>query len=47
MAKSDKVKLGEIAYKEEKFVRVCDLIKTALHGIVILGLGASAAWEGD
>ena len=44
MAKSDKIKLEEIAYKEEKFVRVCDLVKTFLHGVVILGLGASAAW---
>ena len=44
MAKSDKVKLEEIAYKEEKFVRICDLIKTFMHCFVILGLGASAAW---
>ena len=44
MAKSDKVRLEEIAYKEEKFVRICDLVKTFMHGVVILGLGVSAAW---
>lgn len=44
MAKSDKIKLEEIAYKTEKLVRMCDLAKTFLHGVVILGLGASAAW---
>lgn len=44
MAKSEKIQLEEIAYKEEKFVRICDLVKTAMHGIVILGLGTSAAW---
>ena len=44
MGKSEKIKLEELAYKEEKFVRICDLVKTALHCIVILGLGISTAW---
>ena len=44
MAKSEKLKLEELGYKEEKFVRICDLIKTFLHGVIILGLGISAAW---
>lgn len=44
MAKSEKVKLEEIAYKEERFVRICDLVKTLLHVVIILGLGVSAAW---
>ena len=44
MAKSEKIKLEEIAASEERFVRICDLIKTFFHGVVILGLGVSAAW---
>ena len=44
MAKSEKIKLEELAYKEEKFVKICDLIKTFLHGIIIVGLGVSGAW---
>ncbi len=39
MAKSDKIKLEEIAYKEVKFVKVCDLIKLLLVCIVIGILG--------
>lgn len=44
MAKSEKIKLEEIAYKEEKFVRICDLIKVFLYCIVVMSLGLSAAW---
>jgi len=39
MAKSDKVKLEEIAYKEVRFVKVCDLIKHAMVCVVIGVLG--------
>ena len=44
MAKSDKVKLAEIAYKTEKLVKIYDLAKVFLHCAVIFGLGVSAAW---
>ena len=39
MAKSDKVKLGEIAYKEKRFVKICDLIKYLAVSVVIGILG--------
>ena len=39
MPKSDKVKLEELAYKEERFVKVCDLIKFFFVCAVIGVLG--------
>lgn len=44
MGKSKEVKLAEISRDTEKFVQICDIVKTCIHGIIICVLGICAAY---
>ena len=44
MGKSKEVRLAEISRDTERFVQICDIVKTIIHGIIITILGICAAY---